>query len=468
MAKKLLIMANMMIVFAFIGVLTAFAQTTDTTSPVITGVGATGIAQTTATINWTTDEAADGQAEYGTSTVYGLSSSLVTATTTAHSISLTGLTASTTYHYLVKSKDVAGNLATSTDYTLTTLAPAADTTAPAISAITVSGITDISAIINWTTNEAADSQVEYGTSTAYGLLSPLITATTTAHHIALSSLTASSTYHFIVRSKDAAGNLATSTDYTFATLAAPVASSSLIVKLKVEPRVLNTGSRGNWIEAEVTFPRGTDIRTLDTASIKLNGAILPVKVKTTKQKWYESFTRKTPKAEMKFSRAEVIDLLLSGTVATSTTATASSTSPVIERQQRDLVVSGTIGGKTFSGTASVYLVIRKGGIPPVIFSHKEEKRENKEAMKEKEKEEREHRFDRVITATSTATTTSQGATTTTQITTTIQEVEKHKKEDTSIFRNPFQFITAPFAPIKKQQKEIKKENEKKEKKKDRD
>ena len=466
MAKKLLIMANMLIVFAFIGILTAFAQVPDTTSPVITGVGATGIAQTTATITWTTDEAADGQVAYGTSTVYGLSSSLVTATTTAHSISLAGLTASTTYHYLVKSKDVAGNLATSTDYTLTTLAPVADTTAPVISAITVSGITNTSATINWITDEAADSQVEYGTSTAYGLLSPLITATTTAHHIALDSLTASSTYHFIVRSKDSAGNLATSTDHAFVTLAAPVASSNLTVKLKVEPRVLNTGSRGNWIEAEVTFPRGTDIRTLDVASIKLNGAISPVKVKTTKQKWYESFTRKTPKAEMKFSRAEVIDLLLSGATATSTTATASSTSPVIERQQRNLIVSGTIGGKTFTGTTSVYLVIRKGGIPPVIFSHKEEKRENKEAKWEKE--EREHRLDRVITATSTATTTSQVATTTTQVAPTAQAVQKHKKDDDSIFRNPFQFITAPFAPMKKQQKEIKKENEKKEKKKDRD
>ena len=464
MAKKLLILANMMIVFAFIGVLTAFAQVPDTTLPVITGVGATGIAQISSTITWTTDEPADSQVEYGTSTAYGLSSTLVTATTTAHSISLTGLTASTTYHYLVKSKDVAGNLATSTDYSFTTLA-LVDTAAPVISNITVSGIADTSATINWTTDEPADSQVEYGTSTAYGLMSPLITATTTAHHIALGSLTASSTYHFIVRSKDAAGNLATSTDHAFVTLAAPVVSH-LTAKLKVEPRVLNTGSRGNWIEAEVTFPRGTDIRTLDVASIKLNGAIVPVKVKVTKQKWYESFMRKTPKAEMKFLRAEVIDLLLSGITATSTAATASSTAPLIEKQLRDLSVSGTIGGKTFTGTTSVYLVIRKGGIPPVIFHRTEEKHENKEATREQE--EKEHRSDRFITATSTATTTSQVATTTTQITTTTQAVQKHKKDDDSIFHNFFPFITAPFAPIGKQKKEIKKENERNEKKKDRD
>lgn len=129
MAKKLLIMANMLIAFAFIGVLAAFAQVPDVTAPVISGVSATGITQAAATVNWTTDEAADGQVEYGTSTAYGLSSSLVTATSTAHSVSLTGITASTTYHYLVKSKDDAGNLATSTDYTFTTLAPTATTTA---------------------------------------------------------------------------------------------------------------------------------------------------------------------------------------------------------------------------------------------------------------------------------------------------------------------------------------------------
>src|SRR5207237_2868725 len=44
----------------------------------------------------------------------------------------------------------------------------ADTTPPVISNVAASGLTLSSATITWNTNEAADSQVEYGTTTAYG------------------------------------------------------------------------------------------------------------------------------------------------------------------------------------------------------------------------------------------------------------------------------------------------------------
>src|SRR5206468_7054954 len=43
---------------------------------------------------------------------------------TSHSVGLSGLTASTLYHYRVKSKDAAGNLAVSADFTFTTSAAA--------------------------------------------------------------------------------------------------------------------------------------------------------------------------------------------------------------------------------------------------------------------------------------------------------------------------------------------------------
>src|SRR5207245_3132419 len=45
---------------------------------------------------------------------------------------LTGWQAATPYHYRVKSRDAAGNLATSGDFTFTTAAPS-DTTPPAVS-----------------------------------------------------------------------------------------------------------------------------------------------------------------------------------------------------------------------------------------------------------------------------------------------------------------------------------------------
>src|SRR5260370_9946435 len=86
---------------------------------------------------------------------------------------------------------------------------------PPSSAITASGAT-----ISWTTNKAADSQLAYGLTSAYGLVSALIPALVTSHSINLTGLTASSIYHYQVLSHDSLGNVTQSGDLTFTTLAA--------------------------------------------------------------------------------------------------------------------------------------------------------------------------------------------------------------------------------------------------------
>ncbi|HEV8638763.1 MAG TPA: DUF4082 domain-containing protein [Chloroflexota bacterium] len=91
------------------------------TPPVITGVEATAITSTGATISWNTDQPADSQVEYGPATVYG-ATTVSAAPVTSHSLALSGLTPGTLYHYRVKSKDAAGNPATSADLTFTTAA----------------------------------------------------------------------------------------------------------------------------------------------------------------------------------------------------------------------------------------------------------------------------------------------------------------------------------------------------------
>ena len=354
MSYKALFLGNVLIALAFFGVATASAQ-----ALTVSGVGVTNIAQTSADINWTTGTSSDSRVFYGTSTAYGLSSVLQTATTTAHAVSLAGLTASTTYHFMAQSKDDQGNIATSSDYAFTTLA--ADTAAPAISGIIVSGITQTAANINWTTNEPADTQVEYGTSISYGLSSALQSATTTAHAVALGSLTASTTYHFIAKSRDAAGNLATSTDATFTTLASVVipppatTTADVLVGVKVEPKTINGKSKGKWIEVRVTFPEGYDARDADMTSIKLNGTLSPerVKVKAKKNNGHddddEDEQDRESRLHLKFSRSAVIALLSGGTTATSTTATSTDPSFV----QKQIVISGTVGTKTFGGSTTV-------------------------------------------------------------------------------------------------------------------
>ena len=96
----------------------------------------------------------------------------------------------------------------------------ADTTAPVISAVAASAIGSSSATITWTTNEAADGQVEYGTSSSYGQTSPLAGSLAAAHSVTLAGLSPGTTYSYRVRSRDAAGNVAVSPGATFRTGAA--------------------------------------------------------------------------------------------------------------------------------------------------------------------------------------------------------------------------------------------------------
>ena len=92
----------------------------DTTAPKITSVGASAVTHEAATITWTTDEGADGQVEYGTTSTYGTATPISSTFVTSHSIVLSGLTPTTGYHYRVKSRDGWGNLAVSGDFTFTT------------------------------------------------------------------------------------------------------------------------------------------------------------------------------------------------------------------------------------------------------------------------------------------------------------------------------------------------------------
>jgi glucose/arabinose dehydrogenase len=95
----------------------------------------------------------------------------------------------------------------------------ADTTPPTISGVAKSGITESSARIQWMTNEPADTQVEYGTTTAYGSTTVLDPVFASEHSQQLTGLSPSTLYHFRVRSRDAAGNLGISSDQTFTTTA---------------------------------------------------------------------------------------------------------------------------------------------------------------------------------------------------------------------------------------------------------
>ncbi|HSE34567.1 MAG TPA: fibronectin type III domain-containing protein [Candidatus Paceibacterota bacterium] len=201
----------------------------DTTAPIVSALSVSAISTSSATISWTTNENADGRIWYATAlplATAGTPNAAVSTLGTSHTFPLAGLAPNTTYHFVITSADAAGNRATSTTASFTTLPLpiAADVTAPTLSALSVTNVGTSSATITWTTNESADGRVWFGT------VSPVDTARTadrsetaisTGHSFSLSGLAPSTTYQYVVSSADIAGNRATSTAGTFTTAALP-------------------------------------------------------------------------------------------------------------------------------------------------------------------------------------------------------------------------------------------------------
>jgi len=107
------------------------------------------------------------------------------------------------------------------DPAFTPTAVPSDTTPATISAVAAGSLSTSGATLTWTSNEPADSQVEYGTSTSYGSTSPVDSTLTLSHSVVLSGLQAATVYHYRVISVDRGGNVTRSADFTFTT-AAPV------------------------------------------------------------------------------------------------------------------------------------------------------------------------------------------------------------------------------------------------------
>jgi hypothetical protein len=116
-------------------------------------------------------------------------------------------------------RDTSNEYATSTGVNFTVSNTPPDTTPPVISAI-ASTTNQTTATIVWTTDESASSTVQFGTSSSYGTASTSALLVT-SHSILLTGLTAGTIYHYQIRSADASNNVATSSDLTFTTAAAP-------------------------------------------------------------------------------------------------------------------------------------------------------------------------------------------------------------------------------------------------------
>jgi hypothetical protein len=186
-------------------------------APRISNVSANNVTATAATINWQTDKNADSQVEYGRDTNYGNFSGLDGNLVTSHTVVLSNLAANTTYHFRVHSKDAAGNLARSDNFTLTTTR---DAQPPAISNVVTSNIMATSAQIEWNTDELSSTRVEYGPDSTSFSEAVVDADFALTHAATLENLRPYTTYYFQVVAKDEAGNTTTSRKHSFMTLSA--------------------------------------------------------------------------------------------------------------------------------------------------------------------------------------------------------------------------------------------------------
>ncbi len=152
------------------------------------------------------------------------------------------------------------------DFTFGTVAT--DSSAPVISAVNYSSVTDSAATFTWHTDEAATYSVSAATHTyftahpdTYDIWSPVTRVYTDSgnnHTLTLSGLLANTIYHFRVISTDTAGNAVQSADATFVTAADATAPTLTLTA--------PSGVSGNVI---LTANEALDPTTVSAANVKV-------------------------------------------------------------------------------------------------------------------------------------------------------------------------------------------------------
>lgn len=144
---------------------------------------------------------------------------------------------------------VATDSSNNTNSAFVNVTVANDLSAPTLSGVSATSITQMSATITWTTNEPATRQVEYGLTPSYGSQTTLNSTLATNHVQQLTGLQANTTYYYRVKSRDAAGNLATGADLTFTTQAASTIVPGLVASYSFNEAsgttIVDASGRGN-------------------------------------------------------------------------------------------------------------------------------------------------------------------------------------------------------------------------------
>jgi alpha-tubulin suppressor-like RCC1 family protein/phosphodiesterase/alkaline phosphatase D-like protein len=198
--------------------------------PVISNI-TSSTTENSATITWDTNVQADSFVEYwvgaGEHKTVGTTVLVMTQGSNSlypHSVTLPqDLSPNTQYNFKVRSRDVEGTEGTSSGSDFFKTKIGLDIVRPDITDISVTGVTDNKAYINWSTNNKdTDSVVYVGTSTNYSMVFGDTTVSQKTHSVEVTGLTAGTLYNYQIISKDKVtpdANVRYSANDTFVTLA---------------------------------------------------------------------------------------------------------------------------------------------------------------------------------------------------------------------------------------------------------
>lgn len=209
--------------------------------PTVSNVTVVTTTTSTAKITW---QASDDHGIGAVVFVYGKTASYGSSTIVggSYEVNLSGLDSNTVYYFKISVTDTKPQ---TTDYTgsfqtLNPPPPPPDVTPPTISNVVITAGA-ASAVVSWDTNEIANSQINYGFTTEYGLV--YTDANRVLNHTGtLLNLLANTTYHLKIFSTDAAGNSTSTGDYNFLTQkdnVAPPDVSGLALSTTTNSIILN-------------------------------------------------------------------------------------------------------------------------------------------------------------------------------------------------------------------------------------
>ncbi|HCP08892.1 MAG TPA: hypothetical protein DIT25_03800, partial [Candidatus Moranbacteria bacterium] len=209
-----------------------------------------------AVINFNTNQPARCAIAYGTISGSGNYSEVPISEAdynSNHAIHIPGLIFSTKYYYQINCMDSNDNALASSEYDFTTLETQTtedevrsgdDTAAPIISGISSSNVTGESATITWTTNEKANSLVQFGISSADENVAgnAVVNFDTanyvTSHSVIIRNLIPATKYLFKVGSLDKAGNISQSSESSFTTSAPSSLSAVKVVSRNLSQAII--------------------------------------------------------------------------------------------------------------------------------------------------------------------------------------------------------------------------------------